>query len=113
MLPYAQRTESSPWFSVGEQLDGAAAYERVKAVHHFDRSHAYCLYLHVPCCETVCTFCALYTFGVGRNAEDTFDRYLDSVLRSLDDNPWAGSAQAPTTVHFGGGTPLSIGTDRF
>jgi anaerobilin synthase len=113
MLAYSQRLESAPWFSVGEQLDGPAAHQRVLAVRQRDATRPYCVYVHVPFCETMCSFCALYTFGVGPNADAVFDRYLDVLLASLPGNPWAGAAQPPTTVHFGGGTPLSLGRKRF
>lgn len=115
MPAYARRLESGPWFSVGEQLDGASAHQRVLAIRQRDggAGRPYCVYVHVPFCTSICRFCALYTFGVSTRADDVFDRYLDLVLRSIDRHPWAGSSHPPTTVHFGGGTPLCLGSQRF
>jgi anaerobilin synthase len=115
MRPYSRRRESEPWFSVGEQLDGASAHRRVKASRDGESggSRPYCVYVHVPFCASICRFCALYTFGVSANADDVSSTYVDVVRRSLDTHPWAGSPHPPTTVHFGGGTPLILGAERF
>jgi oxygen-independent coproporphyrinogen-3 oxidase len=41
------------------------------------------------------------------------DEYLDAVSRSIDLHPAAPCERPPTTVHFGGGTPLVLGSRRF
>ncbi|MCG8454807.1 MAG: radical SAM protein [Holophagales bacterium] len=112
---YPTRLDAGPWFTVGKQLDGSEAFERVS---RFRRTPAgarrpYCVYVHVPFCRSICSFCALYTFGVGPDADHRFDEYVDMVLRSLPSNPWYGAQRPPTTVHFGGGTPLVLGNERF
>jgi oxygen-independent coproporphyrinogen-3 oxidase len=114
-MAYPIRLEAGPWFTAGEQLDGPTAHERVLAVRNktVDRHRPYAVYVHVPFCSSICSFCALYTFGAGPNSGYRFDEYTDVVLRSLEHNPWYGSVEAPTTVHFGGGTPLSLGVKRF
>ncbi|HEV3040917.1 MAG TPA: radical SAM protein [Candidatus Angelobacter sp.] len=114
-MAYPTRLDSGPWFTVGEQLDGLSAYQRIRDARSrsVNSCRPYCVYVHVPFCHSICNFCALYTHGVGANAEDRFDEYIDVVLRSLPHNPWYGSDEAPTTVHFGGGTPLSLGVKRF
>lgn len=114
-VPYARRLEAGPWFSVGEPLDGPAAVQRVLAVRGRPGGAArpYAVYVHVPFCVSICSFCALYTYGVGPYADDRFDAYTNAVLRSLERNPWTGGAEPPTTVHFGGGTPLILGNARF
>lgn len=112
---YARRLETGPWFTVGEKLDGLAAHQRVLDVRHArgDARRPYSVYVHVPFCASICSFCALYTQGVNANAHERLGEYLDAVLRSLEYSPWYGSAEPPTTVHFGGGTPLHIGLTRF
>ncbi len=112
---YSTRLDAGPWFNVGEQLDGPEAFERVSSIRRAPAGERrpYCVYVHVPFCRSICSFCALYTFGVGANASHRFDEYVDVVLRSLEYNPWYGSDRPPTTVHFGGGTPLVLGDGRF
>lgn len=112
---YARRLETGPWFTVGEHLNGPAAHQRVVDVRHASEGaqRPYCVYVHVPFCASICSFCALYTQGVNANAHERFDEYLNAVLRSLESSPWYGSAEPPTTVHFGGGTPLHLGLTRF
>lgn len=112
-LPYPRRLESAPWFAVAERLDGPSARERVLAVRGRVGKRPYCVYVHVPFCSTICRFCALYTFGVSLRDDQVFDTYLEFVQRSLARHPWAGAVDPPTTVHFGGGTPLALGLTRF
>lgn len=115
MTPYHQRIESGPWFSAGDQLDGDAATERLRNYRRRcgPTPPPYAVYVHVPFCESICSFCALYTHGVGAAAVDVFDEYIDHIRGCLDSHLWAGSSTPPTTVHFGGGTPLSLGLHRF
>lgn len=114
-MPYTWRLESGPWHSVGEPLDGPEVVERVRAVRRRPGGavRPYAVYVHVPFCVSICSFCALYTHGVGSDADDRFDAYTDAVLRSIELHPWTGALTPPTTVHFGGGTPLILGNTRF
>lgn len=114
-MAYPSRLEAGPWFSVGEQLDGPAANQRVLALRDgsAQRPRPYVVYVHVPFCESICSFCALYTFGLRNRTDARLDQYLDAVLCSLEQNPWYRAAEPPTTVHFGGGTPLVLGMPRF
>ncbi|MCC6155357.1 MAG: radical SAM protein [Candidatus Hydrogenedentes bacterium] len=114
-LAYPHRIESAPWFAAGEQLDGASVCNRVieLASEREWPARPYAVYVHVPFCKSICSFCALYAQALGGTPERRLDEYLSGVLRSLELNPWQGSNRAPTTVHFGGGTPLVLGARRF
>lgn len=115
MLPFAQRFEMGPWFEVGQKLDGAAAHTCLSAesAEHGRPARPYCIYVHVPFCPARCTYCALYTREVTHDQDRVFDEYLDTVREAIAAHPCAHRRQPPTTVHFGGGTPLSIGSKRF
>ena len=115
MLTYSRRIEPGPWFSVGEPLDGSAVHERLLSIRQSEGGlrRPYCVYVHVPFCASICSFCALYTRAVAPGSDAVLDEYLDLARRSLDSNPWNRSPQPPTTVHFGGGTPLFLGIKRF
>jgi oxygen-independent coproporphyrinogen-3 oxidase len=121
MLAYHQRAEPGPWFGVGRSLDGAAVYERLRAdsatatlaATNGDTVRPYCVYVHVPFCSSICGFCALYTHAVAPDAHDVLDQYVELVGRSIASHPSKGPSRPPTTVHFGGGTPLFLGLRYF
>jgi oxygen-independent coproporphyrinogen-3 oxidase len=73
------------------------------------------IYVHLPFCETRCPFCDCHATVAPRTSRDAVDRYLEELARELV--RWAslpGIRTRPvTTVHFGGGTPLSVGADAF
>lgn len=64
-----------------------------------------CLYVHVPFCETRCSFCE-YTV-VGRKELDQTERYFDALLRELDayDHAIGLGARRLHGLDIGGGTP--------
>ena len=113
--PFAQRLESRPWFEAGRPLDGEAAREYLVALRERskDQPRPYCVYVHVPFCASICRYCALYTRAVRGNADAVFDEYIERVCQAIADHPNARSDHGPTTVHFGGGTPLHLGLARF
>ena len=115
MSPFEQRVEVGPWFDVGQRLDGIAVKKRHVAAldKHGAPSRSYCIYVHVPFCARLCSFCALYTRAVRHNQDQVFDEYLGFVKQTIATHPFAFRGQPPTTVHFGGGTPLFIGLKRF
>lgn len=115
MLPYTTRLESGPWFTVGQPLDGRTIHDQLHAMRPDapESVRPYCIYVHVPFCASICSFCALYTQAVPRDADPVLDEYLDLVRVSIDRHPWTQADRPPTTVHFGGGTPLLLGDHRF
>lgn len=114
MLAYSQRVEAGPWFTVGEPLGGDEVHQRLLANRPQEGAgRPYCVYVHVPFCSSICRFCALYTRAVAPGADDVLDEYLDLVLRSIASHAWNQTGRPPTTVHFGGGTPLFLGMPRF
>ena len=104
---YQSRFEVGPWFEAGRSVDGRSVQDHLTAARG-----PYCLYIHVPFCDKRCNFCALYTFVLGADREAGYERYLEMVSRSVASHPVGSRNQAPTTVHFGGGTPLTIGEER-
>jgi coproporphyrinogen III oxidase-like Fe-S oxidoreductase len=114
MLAYPRRLESRPWFAAGRSVDGLMALQQLREQRRrLEGADRYCVYVHVPFCASICSFCSLYTRAVSPGAHDVLDEYVALVLDSIDAHPWRGLPQAPTTVHFGGGTPLMLGPRRF
>jgi oxygen-independent coproporphyrinogen-3 oxidase len=63
------------------------------------------LYVHLPFCETICTFCPIHKQRLP--SEVAVQVYIDAVCRELDAlsrTPFVRSLEF-TSVYFGGGTP--------
>lgn len=59
------------------------------------------LYLHIPFCKRKCAYCDFYS---GVFTEELLDKYVDSLIKSLEQ--WGGKFSRPiNTVYIGGGTP--------
>ena len=110
---YDERIESHPWFDVGRHLEGHEAYQFLQSQRQDHAQRQRCIYVHIPFCDSICDFCALYTRAVPAHNDNVFDQYVSQIKYAIEQHPFAGQGHAPTTVHFGGGTPLHIGTQRF
>jgi oxygen-independent coproporphyrinogen-3 oxidase len=66
------------------------------------------LYLHIPFCQTRCTYCAFNTYT---NAEDQIARYVAAMCHELR---LLGrvTTQPLHTIYFGGGTPSMLTPDQ-
>jgi coproporphyrinogen III oxidase-like Fe-S oxidoreductase len=115
MHPFEQRIEIGPWFNVGQRLGPFEAHSHlISYKKKVDREkRQYCIYVHVPFCLSRCEYCALYTFAVKKERGKILDEYLDMVKKSILSHPNVSPPHPPTTVHFGGGTPLFLGVKRF
>ena len=72
------------------------------------------VYVHIPFCHRRCHFCDCYSFHLKSHHDDHIRRYVDLLKQEVA--LWAGSglAQRPvSTVHFGGGTPTTLGPVAF
>jgi oxygen-independent coproporphyrinogen-3 oxidase len=63
------------------------------------------LYVHVPFCETKCSYCDFFSLPGGRKGREP-EEYLDALDRELAARAPAGFA--PETVFVGGGTPTVL-----
>lgn len=113
-LLYRSRTEIGPWFAASKKLEPFEVQLRLQKRNHSTRArHPYCIYVHVPFCPSRCSYCALYTQVPGTHLNETLDEYLSLTRKAIEMHPCAFPPRAPTTVHFGGGTPLFLGMERF
>ncbi len=80
-----------------------------------DPARAFCIYVHVPFCESRCSFCDCYSFRLGSHREQHIDGYLDLLAQEM--RLWSPlgtlSSRPVSTVHFGGGTPTFLGVEPF
>lgn len=59
----------------------------------------YGVYLHVPFCRSICSFCPFYKVLFD---EELKDRYIRAIRKEIEETDIAGS---PEWIYFGGGTP--------
>ncbi len=104
------RLESRPWFDIGTPLTPEECEQSIDG--EIDSAGRFSVYVHVPYCSTRCAFCALYTQALPRSPQGELDRYLHCLSLAISRHPQLGRHRPATTVHFGGGTPLSLGTRR-
>ncbi|MDP9794170.1 oxygen-independent coproporphyrinogen-3 oxidase [Catenuloplanes nepalensis] len=70
--------------------------------HSLDHSDILNLYVHVPFCRQICSFCNLYTVRDGRA---DLDRYVDLVLREARWYAALTDRKQVASLYLGGGTP--------
>ena len=108
----AERIDPSPWLGIGRRLEGPEAWDRLVRHRQNNTGTPFCVYIHIPFCRETCGFCALYRFPITDRDERLIDSYVDALLDEIDVYGRISPPAAPATVHFGGGTPLSIGIER-
>jgi oxygen-independent coproporphyrinogen-3 oxidase len=64
------------------------------------------LYLHVPFCQAICSYCH---FNRGLFDADLKARYVDAIAREIHE---AGDGSPVDTIFFGGGTPSLLEPDE-
>ena len=68
------------------------------------------LYLHVPYCSAICTYCGCNTKAVRRS--EPLDAYAATLEQEMALLAGATGARRVTHIHWGGGTPSLMGPER-
>ncbi len=68
------------------------------------------LYLHVPYCRELCTYCGCHTRATRKSGP--LDSYAETLAREIDIVARRTSARTVIHAHFGGGTPSMLGGAR-
>jgi oxygen-independent coproporphyrinogen-3 oxidase len=68
------------------------------------------LYLHVPFCPQICSYCGCHTKALRQDAPLTV--YKETLLREIELFAGAARARRVTSIHWGGGTPSMLGPSR-
>lgn len=69
------------------------------------------IYVHVPFCDSICTFCPFNKF---LKAEDVVIKYINALKREIDlysETPYAQTSVFDS-IYLGGGTPTSLSTSQ-
>ena len=69
------------------------------------------LYLHVPFCKEICSYCGCHTKATRQDAP--LAAYKDTLLQELEMTAQATKARGVVSLHWGGGTPSMLGPVRF
>lgn len=101
------------WAERGYDETGSSAQEA--AVRAASASSApFCIYIHIPYCVTKCGYCDCYAFPlINDERRRELSSYPDLICHEIQH--WVEASpeicqRKVTTVHFGGGTPLTAGT---
>ncbi len=66
------------------------------------------IYLHVPFCQSICSFCAFFRRGnEAAGSINTYSQALSRDVKQLSEYAWASAAPIDA-VYFGGGTPTVL-----
>lgn len=68
------------------------------------------LYFHIPFCLSKCAYCDFFSF-VPSN-EEMITRYIDAVIKHMEDYRRSASGHTVDTVFIGGGTPTCVPTEE-
>jgi oxygen-independent coproporphyrinogen-3 oxidase len=68
------------------------------------------LYLHVPFCRELCTYCGCHTRATRKN--EPLEAYAETLAREIDMVASASPAREVVHAHWGGGTPGLLGGAR-
>ena len=93
---------------------GSELLTEVSAAAASSPADTFCIYAHVPYCRTRCGYCDCYSFPLVPSRMPELADYPGFLEHEVflwgRDNP-ALRQKRLSTVHFGGGTPLTIGVD--
>ena len=104
-MPRARTTPETAAPPSAATASGAAAHGANPAGAQDCRA----LYVHVPFCETKCSYCDFFSLPGGRRGREP-EEYLDALDRELAARAPGGFA--PETIFVGGGTPTVLSADE-
>jgi oxygen-independent coproporphyrinogen III oxidase len=71
---------------------------------------SYSIYIHIPFCRHICTYCAFNTYA---DMDDSIQPFVDALCKEI---AFVGKSKADLSVHtvfFGGGTPSMLSITQF
>lgn len=116
--PYMPALYASPKSDLANRLHSQIGAEVVADPEELRRSlGASCaentrssLYIHIPFCERICSFCTYTKYPLGRY-RSALDRYVDAVCKEIamyGETPYVRSRLRFESIYFGGGTPTVL-----
>ena len=81
--------------------------ERTHKNQHLNFEPKYSLYIHIPFCKGICSYCSFYTNDITKKAYD-FTKYIDAVIDEMKIESKIRDISEPDSIYIGGGTPSAI-----
>ena len=97
-------------YCVSPEKAGLAAEvaSREKALlSRLDCEKGFSLYVGIPFCPSVCSYCSFSSSPVGQ-WKDRVDDYLDALIKEIRYIGSRAAGRVPDTVYIGGGTPTTL-----
>lgn len=109
-----EKKEFCSWFSkeyLVSQEKADLAWEiagrEQKLLSGLDREDGYSLYIGIPFCPSVCSYCS-FSSGALSEWKDRVDDYLDALCKELEYIGHVSEGKKLNTIYIGGGTPTSL-----
>ncbi len=114
----AERDEFIRWFQkeylVSEkkaELSWEIALREKALLDRLDLENGYSLYVGIPFCPTVCSYCS-FSSGALSDWKDRVEDYLDALCRELQFIAKASKNKKLNTIYIGGGTPTTLSAEQ-
>ena len=107
-----------PWFQkenlVSEEkahLAWQIAGREKKLLDQLDYENGYSLYVGIPFCPTVCSYCSFSSGALG-DWEHRVEDYLAALMKELEAIAKMSEGRKADTIYMGGGTPTTLNEDQ-
>ena len=107
-----------PWFRkenlVSEEkahLAWQIAGREKKLLDQLDYENGYSLYVGIPFCPTVCSYCSFSSGALG-DWEHRVEDYLAALMKELEAIAKISEGRKADTIYMGGGTPTTLNADQ-
>ena len=107
-----------PWFQkenlVSEEkahLAWQIAGREKKLLDQLDYENGYSLYVGIPFCPTVCSYCSFSSGALG-DWEHRVEDYLAALMKELEAIAKISEGRKADTIYMGGGTPTTLNADQ-
>jgi oxygen-independent coproporphyrinogen-3 oxidase len=113
-----EEQEFVPWFQKQSLVSREKAElawkiaKREKALlDQLDYENGYSLYIGIPFCPTVCSYCS-FSSGALSAWEHCVEDYLDALCRELEYIASVSKQKTLNTIYIGGGTPTTLSAEQ-
>ena len=93
-----------------EEVNSSIYQEKLKTFGESDKTLS--LYIHIPFCQTMCTYCACSVI-IRKSDEKYGEEYLSYLFKELDlISKYIARRKKIRQFHWGGGTPTFLNEDQ-
>lgn len=81
--------------------------ERTYRNQKLDFKPTYSIYIHIPFCNGICSYCSFYTNDVNKKSYD-YEKYIEAIIQEMNLESKKREISKPDSIYIGGGTPSAI-----